>query len=312
MFERFTAAAIKVIMLAQEEARLIGHNFVGTEMILLGLIGEGEGAAALTLKHQGVTLKAARQEVEKIIGRGSGRVAVEIPFTPRAKRLLELSWDQSRQMGDNFISTEHLFMGLVEEGGGVAMRVLENLGVQLAQIHNQIEYLRKETAVPLREPFLMRTFARLVGRNSPADVLSKPAVEALQFAQNHSREIGHQVVGSEQLLLAILHDTSSLSARILAEHGVSFESASSKVNEIVQPGPGDLGLPLNNTPRTQRIVALAHSQADRLKDQETGVEHLLVGMLRENRGWGREVLNRSGVDCHRLMVGLLEKMSERG
>ena len=93
MFERFTEKAIKVIMLAQEEARRLGHNFVGTEQILLGLIGEGTGIAAKTLKSMGVNLKDARQEVEKIIGRGSGFVAVEIPFTPRAKRVLEVYGD---------------------------------------------------------------------------------------------------------------------------------------------------------------------------------------------------------------------------
>src|SRR6185436_12526354 len=129
MFERFTEKAIKVIMLAQEEARRLGHNFVGTEQILLGLIGEGTGIAAKTLKSMGVNLKDARVEVEKIIGRGSGFVAVEIPFTPRAKRVLELSWDEARQLGHNYIGTEHLLLGLIREGEGVGMRVLENLFV---------------------------------------------------------------------------------------------------------------------------------------------------------------------------------------
>lgn len=100
MFERFTEKAIKVIMLAQEEARRLGHNFVGTEQILLGLIGEGTGIAAKVLKSMGVNLKEARVEVEKIIGRGSGFVAVEIPFTPRAKRVLELSLEEARQLGE--------------------------------------------------------------------------------------------------------------------------------------------------------------------------------------------------------------------
>lgn len=99
MFERFTEKAIKVIMLAQEEARRLGHNFVGTEQILLGLIGEGTGIAAKVLKSMGINLKDARVEVEKIIGRGSGFVAVEIPFTPRAKRVLELSLEEARQLG---------------------------------------------------------------------------------------------------------------------------------------------------------------------------------------------------------------------
>ncbi len=138
MFERFTEKAIKVIMLAQEEARRLGHNFVGTEQVLLGLIGEGTGVAAKTLKSMGVNLKDARAEVEKIIGRGSGFVAVEIPFTPRAKRVLELSWDEARQLGHNYIGTEHLLLGLIREGEGVAARVLENLGVDLNKIRSNV------------------------------------------------------------------------------------------------------------------------------------------------------------------------------
>lgn len=145
MFERFTEKAIKVIMLAQEEARRLGHNFVGTEQILLGLIGEGTGIAAKVLKSMGVNLKDARIEVEKIIGRGSGFVAVEIPFTPRAKRVLELSLEEARQLGHNYIGTEHLLLGLIREGEGVAARVLENLGVDLAKVRTQVIRMLGET-----------------------------------------------------------------------------------------------------------------------------------------------------------------------
>ena len=146
MFERFTEKAIKVIMLAQEEARRLGHNFVGTEQILLGLIGEGTGVAAKVLKSMGVNLKDARIEVEKIIGRGSGFVAVEIPFTPRAKRVLELSLEEARQLGHNYIGTEHLLLGLIREGEGVAARVLENLGVNLSKVRTQVIRQLGETA----------------------------------------------------------------------------------------------------------------------------------------------------------------------
>ena len=145
MFERFTEKAIKVIMLAQEEARRLGHNFVGTEQVLLGLIGEGTGVAAKTLKAMGVTLKEARAEVEKIIGRGSGFVAVEIPFTPRAKRVLELSWDEARQLGHNYIGTEHLLLGLIREGEGVAARVLEQLGIDLNKVRSSVIKMLGET-----------------------------------------------------------------------------------------------------------------------------------------------------------------------
>jgi len=146
MFERFTEKAIKVIMLAQEEARRLGHNFVGTEQILLGLIGEGTGVAAKVLKSLGVNLKDSRIEVEKIIGRGSGFVDVEIPFTPRAKRVLELSLEEARQLGHNYIGTEHLLLGLIREGEGVAARVLENLSIDLTKVRTQVIRMLGETA----------------------------------------------------------------------------------------------------------------------------------------------------------------------
>ena len=120
------------------EARRLGHNFVGTEQILLGLIGESTGIAAKVLKSMGVNLKDARVEVEKIIGRGSGFVAVEIPFTPRAKRVLELSLEEARQLGHNYIGTEHILLGLLREGEGVAARVLETLGADPAKIRTQV------------------------------------------------------------------------------------------------------------------------------------------------------------------------------
>jgi hypothetical protein len=138
MFEHFTQKAIKVIMLAQEEARRLGHNFVGTEKILLGLIGEGTGIAGTTLNSMGVNLRNARLEVEKIIGRGSGFVAVEIPFTPRAKRVLELCLKESRKQGVKYIGTEHLLLGLIQVQGGVAITVLENMEINLQDLRDRL------------------------------------------------------------------------------------------------------------------------------------------------------------------------------
>ena len=131
-------SSLYIIMLAQEEARRLGHNFVGTEQILLGLIGEGTGIAAEVLKSLDVNLKDARIEVEKIIGRGSGFVAVEIPFTPRAKRVLELALEEARQLGHNYIGTEHLLIGLIKEGEGVASRVLDNLNVDISLLQSEV------------------------------------------------------------------------------------------------------------------------------------------------------------------------------
>ncbi|XP_061989047.1 chaperone protein ClpC, chloroplastic-like isoform X2 [Rosa rugosa] len=137
-FDRFSEKAIKAILLAQEETMRIGHNFVGTEHILLGLVGEGTGIAAKVLKSIGINLKGARVEVKKIIGTGRGFVAIEIPFTSRAKRVLELSQEEARQLGHNYIGPEHLLLGLLREGEGVAACVLKNLGADPSNIRTQV------------------------------------------------------------------------------------------------------------------------------------------------------------------------------
>ncbi|KAL6495008.1 ATP-dependent Clp protease ATP-binding subunit ClpA cd4b, chloroplastic [Orobanche gracilis] len=149
MFEHFTEKSIKVIILAQEEARRLGHKFVGTEQILLGLIGEGTGIAAKVLKAMGLNLKGARAEVEKLIGQGSGFAAVEIPFTPRGKRVLELSLEEARHLGHNYIGSEHLLLGLLREGEGVAAQVLENLGADPSKIKTEIIRMVGESAEPV-------------------------------------------------------------------------------------------------------------------------------------------------------------------
>ena len=138
MFGRFTERAQRVIGLAQEEARQLGHNVVGTEHILLGLIAEGEGVAARALQGAGVSLEKVRREVERVIGRGDAVPSAQIGFTPRAKRVLELSFGEARQLGHTYIGTEHILLGLVREGEGVAAQVLRNLGVDLEKARREV------------------------------------------------------------------------------------------------------------------------------------------------------------------------------
>jgi Clp amino terminal domain, pathogenicity island component/ClpX C4-type zinc finger len=131
MFERFTDRARRVVVLAQEEARLLNHNYIGTEHILLGLIHEGEGVAAKALESLGISLEAVRNQVEEIIGQGGSSPSGHIPFTPRAKKVLELSLREALQLGHNYIGTEHILLGLLREGEGVAAQVLVKQGVEL-------------------------------------------------------------------------------------------------------------------------------------------------------------------------------------
>lgn len=138
MFERFTEKAIKAVMLSQEESRQLGHNFVGTEQILLGLVGETRGIASRVLGGFDVSLSEARKEVERLVGRGSGFVSVQIPFTPRAKRVLELSIEEARDLGHGYVGTEHMLLALLEEEAGIGMQILQQLGLRPSVIRTEV------------------------------------------------------------------------------------------------------------------------------------------------------------------------------
>lgn len=186
MFEKFTEGSIKVIMLSQEEARRMGHNFVGTEQLLLGVIGQRHGIAARALKKFKVTLKKARKEIELYIGRGTGFVASEIPFTPRAKRVLEMAIHEGKDLGQNFVGTEHILLALISETDGVAMRALEKFEVEIPKLRNlilsYIEEQQEEILRPLTqaEKFLLEREKK--GSITPtldeyADNITKEAID---------------------------------------------------------------------------------------------------------------------------------------
>jgi len=144
MFERFTERARRVIILAQEEAKRLNHSAVGTEHILLGIIREGEGVASKVLESLNISPDRVRAEIETAIGRGERAPYEEVAFTPRAKKVLELALDEARRLGHNYIGTEHLLLGLIREGEGVAARVLEAMGADLERVRAQVVYLLGE------------------------------------------------------------------------------------------------------------------------------------------------------------------------
>jgi ATP-dependent Clp protease ATP-binding subunit ClpC len=146
VFERFTDRARRVVVLAQEEAGMLDHHYIGTEHVLLGLIHEGEGVAAQALESLGISLEPARQQVAQIIGRGQKPPSGAVPFTPRAKKALELALREALILGDNFIGTEHILLGLLREGDGVAVQVLVRMGADLNQVRQHVTELRQAAA----------------------------------------------------------------------------------------------------------------------------------------------------------------------
>ncbi len=174
MFERFTDRARRVVVLAQEEARLLNHNYIGTEHILLGLIHEGEGVAAKALESLGISLEAVRRQVEEIIGQGGSSPSGHIPFTPRAKKVLELSLREALQLGHNYIGTEHILLGLIREGEGVAAQVLVKLGADLSRVRQQViqllsGYGQQQGKEPTAGAQPTSGAAQAAGANEPAN-----------------------------------------------------------------------------------------------------------------------------------------------
>jgi hypothetical protein len=192
MFERFTDQARRVVVQAQEEARTLGHNYIGTEHILLGLLIEREGLAAQALSTLGISLDTAREQVVEIAGAGTGQMSGHVPFTPRTKKVLELSLREAQRLGHDHIGTEHILLGLVREGDGVGAQILERQGASLDRVQEQV--LAAVRAAPAEE---IRRVS--VGR-MPGGGLPPPSSGALRAVMSRLDEIAERLTGIENLL----------------------------------------------------------------------------------------------------------------
>jgi ATP-dependent Clp protease ATP-binding subunit ClpC len=248
MFERFTAYARHVVVLAQEEARRLNHNYIGTEHILLGLLGEPEGIAFRVLESFGLTLDSARQEVTGIVAAGKHELepGQRIPFTPRAKKTLELSLREALELNHNYIGTEHILLGLIREGDGVAAQIMRRHADQLSAIRNAVL-----DSVPLGdvEAGRLRRWARArrprrgeLGAE-PGQPATQPALTATPAADatlsEAARLAGAQPVGSHHLLLAALADSDSAAARALATLGIDLDHAMNALRDMDVTGTSD-------------------------------------------------------------------------
>ena len=235
MFEKFTEGAIKVTMLSQEEARRMGHNFVGTEQLLLGVIGQRHGIGARALKKMKVTLKKARKEIELYIGRGTGFVASEIPFTPRAKRVLEMAVHEGKDLGQNFVGTEHILLALIAESDGVAMRTLDKLGVNIPQLRNLVLAYIEETQEEILRP-LTQAEQFLLEREKKGS--STPTLD--EYAENITKEAidGNldPVIGREKEIddvIAVLARRTKNNPVLIGEPGVGKTAVAEGLAQLI-------------------------------------------------------------------------------
>ena len=235
MFEKFTEGAIKVIMLSQEEARRMGHNFVGTEQLLLGVIGQRHGIGARALKKLKVTLKKARKEIELYIGRGTGFVASEIPFTPRAKRVLEMAVHEGKDLGQNFVGTEHILLALIAESDGVAMRTLDKLNVDIHKLRNLILNYIEETQEEILRPLTQaeKFLLEREKKGSPTPTLDEYAENITKEAVDGNLD---PVIGREKEIddvIAVLARRTKNNPVLIGEPGVGKTAVAEGLAQLI-------------------------------------------------------------------------------
>ena len=217
MFDRFTDRARRVIVLAQDEARMLNHNYIGTEHLLLGLIHEGEGVAAKALESLGISLESVRAQVEDIIGPGEQAPTGHIPFTPRAKKVLELSMREALQLNHPYIGTEHILLGLIHEGEGVAAKALESLGISQDAVRAQVIEIIGEGQQPTTGhiPFTPR------------------AKRVLELSFREALQLGHNYIGTEHILLGLIREGEGVAAQVLTKLGADLNKVRSTVNQLL-------------------------------------------------------------------------------
>jgi len=245
MFERFTNRARHVVVLAQEEARLLHHNYIGTEHILLGLLGEPDGFAGRVLAGFGMTREGTREEVKAIVGTGTTAPSGHIPFTPRAKKTLELALREALQLNHNYIGTEHILLGVIREGEGVGVQVLRQHATDLLEIRMAVLDLLPAAAAAAQAGRGRRWLRRRpagdpLAANDPAEQTELRTTPAADTSLSEAARLaGSQPVGSHHLLLAALADPDTAAARALAALGVDLEGAKEALRSADVTGTTD-------------------------------------------------------------------------
>jgi ATP-dependent Clp protease ATP-binding subunit ClpA len=344
----FTEDSIKAIIFAQDESRRLGHRFVGTEQILLGTLSGETDVAAKVLKSMGVTLEHARIEVEKITGRGpdfvpidippfspkarraldptkeaveeaqlllrtisketseaevvkvlnevgkiigcgsdlSDFIDVDIPLSPKACRALELAKEEAQQLGLDYINTEHLLLGTLRIEDGTALQVLANLGVDATEVRDRVVRLS------------VKGFAQKF-------------YKVIMLAQEESRRLGHSFVCTEQILLGVLSEETSVAAKVLKSKGVTLEHARIEVEKIIERGSDFVPIDIPFSPKACRALDLALEEAQQLgRSYYIDIEHLLLGTLRIEDGIALQVLANLGVDATEIRDLVVRRLGE--
>ena len=314
-FDNFTERAKKVLSLAQEEAQRLQHPYIGTEHLLLGLVREGEGVAAKVLSNLGVDLTKVRSTIEFMIGRGDRIVRGEIGLTPGAKKVIKLAVDEARRLNDHYIGTEHFLVGLAREGQGIAAQALQRLGVNLEKVRTQTIQVLNPTGVPhlvshsgfSQTPFIQSLME--VGEER-FDTLTVQVSRVLAHAVEEAHRLQHTHIGTEHLTLALTRERKGVAISVLRNLGVELSSVRSAVefnlSETAHITPAQVGL----TPQLKQVIERAVEEARKLNHPHVGLEHLLLGLLRDEQGIAARVLASLGVTLEQARIETMRVLSQ--
>jgi ATP-dependent Clp protease ATP-binding subunit ClpA len=299
-FDRFSNSAKKVLALAQDEAMRLNHNYIGTEHLLLGLVREGDSVAAKVLSSLGVELSKVRLAVKFIIGAGDTQAAPsEITLSPRTKKVIELAIDEARRMGQATIGADHLLLGLVREGEGIASGVLESLGVTMHKVREQVfATLGRPDHGPVGQSIRSGVF---IGHDrstpDPFDLLDDAAKRVLAVAEEEARQMRHNWIGTEHMLIALLR-ADGVAQRALRELAITLEQVRAGVFKAVPPTETEV-TEITVTPRVKTLLGkammLAAPVSDRVRPQ-----HLLLALVADPEGIGSQVLTQLGATAERV------------
>jgi ATP-dependent Clp protease ATP-binding subunit ClpA len=296
----------KVLTLADEEARRLQHNYIGTEHLLLGLTRDQGGIAAQVLARLGVELDQVRRSVEYIIGRGDRIVSEEIRMTPRSKKVIELAIDEAQRLNQPLASTEHLLLGLVREGKGIANGVLESMGINLARVRQQtLDLLPQEkggSAIPTPTLPAIETFKKTYH-------LTDTAKKVLDLAQGEAHLLQQEHVSPEHLLAGLLHEEQNAAATVLHSFAIDLAQTRAAIESQMERGqwpfePGNL----NFTPLAWAYLYLAADEAQQRGHHELDTPHLLLALTRESQGSIPKLLESLGTTVEAVRAKTLEAL----
>jgi len=319
MWHLLTQTARQAIASALEQGVRLGAPSIDTEHLLLGLLGEADGAATRILTQLSAPPDRIRAEVEHRATRGDVALSMDLHLSPTVKRVIFVAYEEARQLNNNYIGTEHLLLGLIAEAGGLAARVLAELGADLPgarravyAMHEKLEAEKSGQGLGSGQPEDQEGRARLFEptaqeKHSMWQRFTERARRVVFFGQEEAARLGENYVGTEHLLLGLVRDMDSVGSQILEELAIPLAQVRADIERLVQRGQGNLGQDMQLTPRAKRVIDLAYEEARELNNNYIGTEHLLLGLIREGDGLAARVLVKLGADLEATRRLVAEK-----